>query len=93
MSDFAERLVTEIRSILGRVRNHITSANEAAKALDGVASAMDGSVPGAVRHASRRLANDVELLAHGGTSETIDEISARFEAAVGTAGSRHIREC
>jgi hypothetical protein len=86
MSDYAERLVSEVRAVLRRVQEGIVPARDAAKALDGIASAMDGSVPVAVRDASRRLANDVELLAYGGTTATLAEASTRFESAIGPAG-------
>jgi hypothetical protein len=51
---------------------------------------MDGSAPVAVRDASRRLANDVELLAYGGSTTTLAEASTRFESAIGPDGlTRH----
>jgi hypothetical protein len=68
---------------------------DAAEALDGLASAMDGSVPVAVRSAARRLANDVELVASGGSQSGLAEASSRFEAAIAPGGSgdaTHIAE-
>jgi hypothetical protein len=76
-------MVIEIRAILRRAQDDVTSATDAAKALDGIASAMDGSVPVAVRDASRWLADDIELMAYGGSTSTLAEASTRFEAAIG----------
>jgi hypothetical protein len=88
MTDYANRMVDQIRDVLQRAQGGIMTGADAAKALDGLASAMDGSVPVAVRSAARRLANDVELVEYGGSQSSLAEASSRFEATIAPGGAR-----
>jgi hypothetical protein len=92
MTEYTERLVDDIRGVLRRAHEGVIPPTDAAKTLEGIASAMDGSVPAEVRAASRQLANEVESLAYGGSAASLAEVSGRFEAAIRPAGSRDIAE-
>jgi hypothetical protein len=92
MTDYETRLVNEMRDVLRRAADGLMAATDAARALVGLASTMDGSTPAALRDASRELANEVELVAYGGTASGIEEASRRFEAAIASGGSSDIQQ-
>ena len=99
MSDFDERLVRQIRGVLDAVGAGRSRPEGAARALSGIAAAIDGSVQRELRAAARTLANDLEAIAYGGAAGGVGQTTAdsrqRFEDAIkpdGVERPRDIRE-